>query len=82
MIAIRKSRPILTCEEVFEGVTLRSDDCFTCLLDGQISTVCRDGAGLYVGCDLGKHYLDGQYCDKDGAHSTKTHYLGFTKVLQ
>ena len=52
------------------GTVLFTDDGFTCMGSGRMRTVYRDEHGLFVSCDDGRHYLDGQETD-DG------HYVGF-----
>ena len=43
------------------SVLVVTDADFTCLTRGQLVTVCAsDGNGLYVPCDRGCHYLEGQ----------------------
>ena len=39
---------------------------FTCIPDGAIRVVKDTGGGLFIDCDEGTHYLDGQF-DRDAA---------------
>lgn len=68
-------------DEVKAGVTLIADGGFTCLKKGQRCLVHNDeavagqhqwpGSGLYVECQDGQHFLDGQL---DGGDE----YIGLT----
>ena len=56
--------------EVEEGDTVRVDGGFTCLDDGEIRVVerfkhSRNGGGLFIRCNDGKHFLDGQLDQDD-----------------
>jgi len=48
------------------GTKLITDGGFTCLPEGVQRTVKRDRAGLYICCDEGHHYLDGQHNTRTG----------------
>mgnify|MGYP000266944799 CR=1 FL=1 len=50
---------MLKLEDVKVGDVLTADAGFTCMPAGQ-HEVKIDDTGLYVECDHGKHYLDGQ----------------------
>lgn len=54
----------ITLADLKPGSTIIADDGFTCMTAGQ-KTVHADAHGLYVPCNDGKHYLDGQE-DEDG----------------
>ena len=41
------------------------DDGFTCLKHGEKSIVRQDNKGLYINCEEGKHYLEGQIDEED-----------------
>lgn len=58
---------------VHPGSKLVCDDGFTCMKDHAVRTVwaAPNGGGLYVRCDDGQHFLDGQESD-DGVF-----YVGF-----
>jgi len=47
------------------GDVVIPDNGFGCLEEGQQCEVGSEAGCLFVYCDLGKHYLDGQI-DKDG----------------
>ncbi|MCQ8781674.1 hypothetical protein [Mangrovibrevibacter kandeliae] len=49
------------------GSQVRLDDGFTCGIAGARVDVAEDEGGLFVACDHGHHYLDGQLAD-DGDH--------------
>ena len=57
-------------DEVEEYSILIPDGGFTCLKDGKEAVVYEDEFGLYVICDEGRHYLDGQLDDGE-------EYIGF-----
>jgi hypothetical protein len=61
-------------EDVKPGDVLIADGGFTCLTENGRCKVREDEHGLYVICDEGKHYLDGQL-DDDG-----TGIIGFAKA--
>jgi hypothetical protein len=75
----------VSIRKVHEGTWLVADDGFTCIPEGKYCCVRRDRsttgpwkhtpwnsrARLYVCCDEGQHYLDGQLDDAG------THYVGF-----
>lgn len=61
----RQGRKYATVEEVHEGLQLECDDAFTCISTGRVVTVNKDSVGLFIPCDEGRHYLDGQL-DFDG----------------
>lgn len=46
--------------DIKAGDVLVADGGFTCLREGQQCEVKTDDKGLYIGCDEGSHYLDGQ----------------------
>lgn len=46
-------------EDLNEGDIITLDDGFTCN-DADPAEVKKDEYGLYIDCDEGKHYLDGQ----------------------
>lgn len=49
-------------ETITEGMKLVADDGFSCIAPGAVVTVERDSFGkLFVRCDCGEHYLDGQF---------------------
>lgn len=57
-------------ETVKAGDKLTTDDGFTCIKEGTVVTVLSDQyreglSGLYVECEEGEHFLDGQL-GKDG----------------
>lgn len=61
--------------EVQAGDTLEADAGLSCIPAGNKLLVYEDSEEeLYVKCDKGEHYLNGQLSD-DG-----THYVGFYKV--
>ena len=57
--------------EVKEGDSLIADNGFTCIHGEAVVQVFKDRDGLFVVCDEGKHYLDGQI--------KEDYYLGFVK---
>lgn len=65
---------MIKLDDVKPGDVLIADGGFTCLAENARCEVLKDHYGLYVNCDEGKHYLDGQL-DDDG-----TGIIGFTKV--
>lgn len=58
--------------EVTAGDVLVADDGFTCIAAGTELVVMDKGDGLFVACDYGRHYLDGQV---EGDH-----YVGLTRA--
>lgn len=64
---------MLRLEDVKEGDVLVADGGFTCLKEGERCEVRKDEVGLYVLCQGGKHYLEGQ--TDDGVT-----LIGFTKI--
>lgn len=62
-------------DKVKDGSVLECDDGFTCLHDEDIVVVRKDENGLYVVCDEGRHYIDGQL-DWDDC----TTYVGFKLI--
>lgn len=61
-------------KSVKAGDILKTDGGFTCMPEGVLRKVQADGEGnLYISCDDGEHYLDGQ-ADARG------HLTGLTKV--
>ena len=59
--------------EVHEGTKLKADGGFSCIRPDAILTVGKDREGLFVDCDFGPHYLDGQLDETD-------EYIGFYLV--
>ena len=56
---------------VTDGTKLIADGGFTCIRQGEVLTAKADAQGhLYVPCNEGKHYLDGQ--------ADKGHYIGLS----
>jgi hypothetical protein len=54
----------LTIEEAKAGIVVVTDGGFTCMKEGEEKTVHVDHEGyLYVECDEGSHYLNGQLED-------------------
>lgn len=49
--------------DVRVGDRLIADGGFDCMMEGREVTICRDPDGLYVWCNEGRHYLDGQVSD-------------------
>lgn len=47
------------------GDAVYTDDGFTCMKEGRHS-VQGDAGGLFLKCDEGKHYLEGQEDDETG----------------
>lgn len=47
--------------EAKAGAYVVADGGFTCIPEGAILEIKQDNEGLYVNCEEGKHYLDGQY---------------------
>ena len=58
-------------DAVSRGDTLIADGGFTCMREGAELLVNEDERGLFVSCDEGKHYIDGQIEDNL--------YIGLTK---
>lgn len=48
------------------GDVVYTDDCFTCLKQGIPHTVYGGADGLFIRCDDGKHFLEGQEDDETG----------------
>lgn len=61
--------------ETNAGDTLIADASFSCMNAGPHVVKADDGGGLYIECDEGEHYLNGQA--DDGEHMT-----GLTKDCQ
>ena len=60
--------------EVKVGTKLRTDGGFTCIDGDQVLTVEQDERGeLFIPCDRGRHYIEGQLEDGD-------HYIGLSLV--
>lgn len=57
--------PWAKVSDTSEGCCLIPDDGFTCMGQGDAKLVHRDGGGLWIPCQEGKHYLDGQLTDDD-----------------
>ena len=53
-------------KDVNEGDTLIADGGFTCIDEGRCLLVENSGGGLFIACDEGRHFLDGQIDLKDG----------------
>jgi hypothetical protein len=68
---------IIRAERVRKGVKLVTDGGFTCMPDHATRTVMRDDGGLYVRCEEGHHYLDGQFCGPEEHDAGFDHYVGF-----
>lgn len=66
--------PFATVKEVRKSSLLITDGGFTCMPEGARRFVAKDKDGLYVCCQDGKHYLDGQL-STDGKH-----YVGLYKA--
>lgn len=58
--------------EVKEGTILIADEGFTCIPSYQECEVKSHPNGLYVECEEGQHFLDGQI-----DFESKTTYIGF-----
>jgi len=59
-----KGRAYAPSSQISVGTVLEADGGFTCLTKGQRVTVAaNDTNELYVPCDEGEHYLDGQLDD-------------------
>ena len=56
-------RPYAKLSETKLGDVLIADSGFTCILNGAECQVMQDDDGLYVPCQEGRHYLDGQTDD-------------------
>lgn len=67
----RAPRLSVKIEDVTCGTVLVADDSFTCLRPGQLCKVAVTDGQLFVYCNAGNHFLDGQL-DAEG-----THYIGF-----
>ncbi len=52
--------PHVPIKVVSDGTILFPDDGFTCLTFNKPYTVEKDSYGLYIRCEDGNHYLDGQ----------------------
>lgn len=67
---------LIPIAEVKVGDKLVADGGFTCLKEGEVVEVKKDGLGLYVDCTYFHHYLDGQE-----GHTPETEgcYVGFLK---
>lgn len=63
--------------EMKAGDVLIPDDGFTCGIAAAGAEVKEDEKGLYVGCDEGKHYLEGQVSEDDNDH-----LVGFWPLLK
>lgn len=61
----RRVRDKTRLEDLKVGDTVLTDDGFTCMKEGH-HTVRGDGNGLFLECDEGKHYLEGQEDDETG----------------
>lgn len=71
-------RPTVPISAVKQGDMLEADACFPCLAPRELCKVKTDPDGqLYVECDRGKHYLDGQIGVRDGAKV----YVGMSAVV-
>lgn len=55
-----RPRPTVKISDVKVGTVLFTDGGFTCMRPNSIATVYGDASGLFVRCDDGDHYLDGQ----------------------
>jgi hypothetical protein len=67
-----------TLSETNEGDQVMVDDGFTCIKPLSKKVVKKDDSNcLYVDCDCGQHYLDGQYEDYNG--SVEPFYIGLYK---
>jgi len=60
--------------DVKQGDVLIADGGFTCLKEGQRCAVQSDSNGLFIPCNEGKHYLDGQV-----SFDNKGELVGLTK---
>lgn len=60
-------------DHVKVGTRLKADGGFTCIEEGSVLTVAEYGNELFVPCNCGQHFLDGQLDDGD-------RYIGFTLV--
>ena len=73
-------RPRVPISDVKIGTVLFTDDGFTCMGPGRMRTVYRDEHGLFVTCDDGRHYLDGQLLSEgpeELADGEEDAYVGF-----
>jgi hypothetical protein len=61
-------RPITTYKEVRVGTKLRADGGFSCISKGQVLVVNSHQGDLFVACDHGMHFLDGQCDDRRGGY--------------
>lgn len=69
-------------DDVKAGDKLTPDDGFDCLKVGSVLVVQADADGkLYVPCDEGNHYLNGQIGGPLGGFETETHYVGLYKII-
>lgn len=59
------NKPFAKHSQVHVGSVLVIDSGFTCMPDGSRKTVYNDGSGLYIHCDHGKHYINGQLDHQD-----------------
>lgn len=55
-----KGRPYAHMKDCVEGMILECDDGFSCMPAGARKVVHLDEDGLYIECNGGNHYLDGQ----------------------
>ena len=65
---------IADVEKVKKGTRVCTDDGFTRIAPFKIKKVQEDANGLYITCNSGHHYLDGQLNDTD------TQYVGLKIV--
>lgn len=58
--------PFANLKDLKAGDKVRTDGGFTCMPEGATRTVRAGEDGLYVRCDDGRHYLDGQHDARTG----------------
>jgi hypothetical protein len=56
----------LTIDQVQTGQIIYTDNGFTCLSEGPHTVYEDEGGRKYIGCEEGRHYLDGQLDFEDG----------------
>jgi hypothetical protein len=64
-----KGRAYAKVSEIKQGSCVEVDGGFPCLKSDVYYNVYDDGAGLYIECDDGKHFLSGQL-DETGSFYT------------
>lgn len=69
------SRTKLAIVKVSEGTVIVPDEFFECMAPREKRLVCKNQHGLFVICDEGEHYLEGQIDFDD-----ENFYVGFSLV--